>query len=45
MKKLCLENIATNSNDLAKYFQICMNTLDEMAPRKKKAYVAITYHF
>ena len=45
MKKLCLENIATSSNDLAKYFQICMNTLDEMAPRKKKAYVAITCHF
>ena len=34
--KLCLENINTNSNGLAKLLQICMNTLDQMAPRKRK---------
>ena len=33
--KLCLENINANSNGLAKFLQICMNTLDQMAPRKK----------
>ena len=35
-EKLCLENINTNSNGLAKLLQICMNTLDQMAPRKRK---------
>ena len=36
MEKLCLKNINTNSNGLAKFLQICMNTLDQMAPRKNK---------
>ena len=35
LEKLCLENICTNSNGLAKFLQICTNTLDQMAPRKK----------
>ena len=35
-EKLCLENINTNSNGLAKLLQVCMNTLDQMAPRKRK---------
>ena len=35
MKKL-LENLNTNSNVLEKFLQICINTLDQMAPRKKK---------
>ena len=35
LEKFCLENINTNSNGLAKFLQICMNTLDQMAPRKK----------
>ena len=35
LEKLCLENINTNSNGLAKFLQICVNTLDQMAPRKK----------
>ena len=43
--KLCLENINANSNGLAKFLQICMNTLDQMAPRKKNTYVAITCFF
>ena len=34
MKKL-LENLNTKSNVLEKFLQICINTLDEMAPRKK----------
>ena len=35
LKNLCLENINTNSNGLKIFFQICINTLDQMAPRKK----------
>ena len=48
LEKLCLENINTNSNGLAKFLQICLNRLDQMAPRKKKKknrYVAIICHF
>ena len=45
LEKLCLENINTNSNGLAKFLQICMNTLDQMAPRKKNTYVVIIRHF
>ena len=36
MEKLCLKNINTNNNGLAKFLQICMNTRDQMAPRKNK---------
>ena len=35
LQSLSLENINTNSNGLEKFLQICMNTLDQMAPRKK----------
>ena len=35
LENLSLENINTNSNGLEKILQICMNTLDQMAPRKK----------
>ena len=35
LENLSLENINTNSNDLEKFLQICMNTLDQMAPRTK----------
>ena len=35
LKNLCLENINTNSNGLKIFFRICINTLDQMAPRKK----------
>ena len=31
-----LENVNTNSNGLEKFLQICMNTLDQMAQRKKE---------
>ena len=44
MKKL-LENLNTKSNVLEKFLQICINTLDQMAPRKKNTYVAIICHF
>ena len=30
-----LEYINTNSNGLKKFIHICINTLDQMAPRKK----------
>ena len=36
LEKLSLENINTNSNGLAKFLQICMNTLHQMALRRKK---------
>ena len=35
LEKLCLEDINTNSSGLAKFLQICMSTLDQIAPRKK----------
>ena len=35
LENLCLENINTNSNGLEKFLQNCINTLDQMAPRKK----------
>ena len=35
-ENLSSENINTNSNGLVKFLQICMNTLDKMAPRKKE---------
>ena len=35
LENLSLENINTNSNGLKKFLQICMNTFDQMAPRKK----------
>ena len=45
LENLSLENINANSNGLEKFLQICMNTLDEMAIRKKNTYVAIIFHF
>ena len=35
LENLYLENININTNGLEKFLQICMNTLDQMAPRKK----------
>ena len=35
LENLSLENINTSSNGLENFIQICMNTLDQMAPRKK----------
>ena len=35
LENLSLENINTNSNGLGKFLQNCMNTLDQMATRKK----------
>ena len=35
LENLSLENINTNSDGLENFIQICMNTLDQMAPRKK----------
>ena len=43
LENLCLENIYTNSNALAKFLQIYMNTLDQMTPRKK--YILDNCHF
>ena len=45
LENLTLEKVNTNSNGLEKFLQICMNTLDQMAPRKKNTCVAIIYHF
>ena len=45
LEYLSLENINTNSNGLEKFLQICMNTLDQMAPRKKNTYVVIICQF
>ena len=45
LENLSLENINTNSNGLEKFLQICINTLEQMAPRKKNTYVAITCDF
>ena len=42
---MSLENTNTNSNGLEKFLQICINTLDQMAPRKKNAYVVTIRHF
>ena len=36
LENFSLENINTNSNGLEKFLQICMNTLDQMAQRKKE---------
>ena len=35
LENLTLDNVNTNSNGLEKFLQICMNTPDQMAPRKK----------
>ena len=35
LENLSLAHINTNSNGLQKFLQICINTLDQMAPRKK----------
>ena len=35
LENLSLENISTNGNGLEKFLQICINTLEQMAPRKK----------
>ena len=35
LKNVSLEIINTNSNGLEKFVQICINTLDQMATRKK----------
>ena len=45
LENLFLENINTNTNGLEKFLQIFINTLDQMAPRKKNTYVAIMCHF
>ena len=34
-KNLSLENINTNINGLEKFFQVCINTHDQMAPGQK----------
>ena len=44
LENLSLENTTSNSNGLEIFFQICMDTLDQRAPRKN-AYVAIICHF
>ena len=36
LQNLSLENINTNNKLLKKVLQICINTLDQIAPRKKK---------
>ena len=43
LESLCFENIYTNSNAVAKFFQIYMNILDQMTPRKK--YILDNWHF
>ena len=35
LENLSLENINTNGNGLEKFLQTCINTLDQIAPRKK----------
>ena len=45
LENLYLGNINTNSNGLEKFDQICINTLDQMPPRKKNTDVAIMCHF
>ena len=35
LENLSLESINTNSNDLEKFLQICINTLGQMAARIK----------
>ena len=35
LENLSLENINTNSNGLEDFLQICINPLDQIAPRKK----------
>ena len=35
LENLSLENINTSSNGALKLLQICINVLDQMAPRKK----------
>ena len=35
LENVTLENVNTSSNGLEKFLQICMNTLDQMVPRKK----------
>ena len=34
-RKINLENINNNINGLEKFLQICVNTLDQIAPRRK----------
>ena len=41
VENLSLQNIPTDGNDLEKFLQICINTLDQFAPRKKKYVVII----
>ena len=36
VENLSLQNIPTDGNGLEKFLQICINTLDQFAPRKKK---------
>ena len=36
MTKLSLENFNNSSNGINKFLEICVNTLDIFAPRKKK---------
>ena len=36
VENLSLQNIPTDRNGLEKFLQICINTLDQFAPRKKK---------
>ena len=44
-RNLSLENINTNSNGLAIFVQVCMNTLEQIATRQKNTYVGIICHF
>ena len=45
LENVSLENINTNSNGLKKFVQICINTLDQMAPRKKIYAMKIICYF
>ena len=42
--KIYLKKTNTNRNGLEQFLQICINTLDQIA-RRKKTYVAIICHF
>ena len=36
LEKLCTENISTSCSGIGKFLQICINTLNILAPCKKK---------
>ena len=45
LENVSLENRNTNSNGLKKFVQICINTLDQMASRKKINDIKIICYF